>query len=107
MYPFHDGKFEDFEPVFERLIEVDLPTRFYLPVGVNDLHDVQGRYQRRHLPAYTTAFLRPSKSLTARADALAPTNPEEAAEPYLRRGVPTPHSALPVHHVVSPRSTVL
>lgn len=22
MYPFHDGEFEDFEPVFEHLIEV-------------------------------------------------------------------------------------
>lgn len=48
IYPFHDGKYEDFEPVFKHLIEA----------GINDPMD----------EAYSNAFLPPAKALAERAE---------------------------------------
>jgi hypothetical protein len=48
VYPFHDGKFEDFEPIFEHLIKND----------INDPYD----------DAYTNAFLPAARRLVEEAD---------------------------------------
>ncbi|KAK4133471.1 alpha/beta-hydrolase [Trichocladium antarcticum] len=62
LYPFHDGAFEDFEPIFDHLIKTN----------INDATS----------PAYTTAFLPTAARLTARADAT--TDPAAASALYLR-----------------------
>ncbi|KAK4102803.1 alpha/beta-hydrolase [Parathielavia hyrcaniae] len=51
VYPFHDGAYEDFEPIFKHLIE-------------NKINDGTS-------PAYTEAFLPTARSLTSQASALA------------------------------------
>lgn len=64
VYPFHDGAYEDFEPVFR-----DLIAR-----GVNDGSGTS--------PEYTRAFLAAAEELEHRGDAEA--DPEEASKLYLR-----------------------
>ncbi|KAH6670422.1 Alpha/Beta hydrolase protein [Halenospora varia] len=65
VYPFHDGKFEDFEPVFEHLIK-------------NDINDGYG-------DAYTEAFFPIAEKLTRQADDLAAyKNFKDASTLYLR-----------------------
>ncbi|EPE04088.1 pigment biosynthesis protein yellowish-green 1 [Ophiostoma piceae UAMH 11346] len=68
VYPFHDGKYEDFEPIFESLIS-------------NDINDGTSS-------AYTEAFFPIAEALTAKADKLLQEQPldnkKEASELYLR-----------------------
>ncbi|KAM7201430.1 Alpha/Beta hydrolase fold [Naviculisporaceae sp. PSN 640] len=64
VYPFHDGQFEDFEPIFEHLIK-------------NDINDGTS-------PEYTNAFFATAESLTAQGDNLVSTNPKLASDLYLR-----------------------
>ncbi|PQE29039.1 pigment biosynthesis Ayg1 protein [Rutstroemia sp. NJR-2017a BBW] len=65
LYPFHDGKYEDFEPVFEHLIK-------------NDINDGYG-------DAYTEAFFPIAEKLTKQGDeAMESNNRELASELYLR-----------------------
>ncbi|CAG8975523.1 hypothetical protein HYALB_00012238 [Hymenoscyphus albidus] len=65
VYPFHDGKFEDFEPVFQHLIE-------------NNINDGYG-------DAYTEAFFPMAEKLTQQGDELAAyKNLEAASALYLR-----------------------
>ncbi|KAH8907557.1 alpha/beta-hydrolase [Coniochaeta sp. PMI_546] len=65
VYPFHDGKYEDFEPIFNFLIE-------------NNINDGTS-------PAYTEAFIRAANSLVAKADTqLSSGNPNAASDLYLR-----------------------
>ncbi|KUJ19594.1 alpha/beta-hydrolase [Mollisia scopiformis] len=64
VYPFHDGKFEDFEPVFLELIEKN----------INDGTS----------PEYTKTFFPIAASLTKQGDELVSTNPVKASELYLR-----------------------
>lgn len=64
VYPFHDGKFEDFEPVFLEMIEKN----------VNDGTS----------PAYTKSFFPIAASLTKRGDELVSTDPVAASDLYLR-----------------------
>ncbi|EPE36442.1 alpha/beta-Hydrolase [Glarea lozoyensis ATCC 20868] len=65
VYPFHDGQFEDFEPVFEHLIK-------------NNINDGYG-------DAYTEAFFPIAEKLTRQADDLAAyKNHTAASELYLR-----------------------
>ncbi|KAI6377299.1 hypothetical protein MCOR25_002556 [Pyricularia grisea] len=63
LYPFHDGKYEDFEPIFTHLI-------------ANDINDGTS-------PEYTRAFFPIAEALVARADA-ATAGSAEATELYLR-----------------------
>ncbi|KAK0717232.1 Alpha/Beta hydrolase protein [Lasiosphaeria miniovina] len=65
LYPFHDGKYEDFLPVFEELIEKNISD------GTS--------------PAYTRAFFPAAESLTAQGDAaLAAGHDAAASALYLR-----------------------
>ncbi|KAK4117661.1 alpha/beta-hydrolase [Canariomyces notabilis] len=65
VYPFHDGAYEDFEPIFQHLIN-------------NNINDGTS-------PEYTTAFLPTAERLTAEADALlAAGDTEKASAVYLR-----------------------
>ncbi|KAL1896340.1 hypothetical protein Sste5346_004725 [Sporothrix stenoceras] len=75
VYPFHDGKYEDFEPIFEHLI-------------ANDINDGTSA-------AYTEAFFPIAEALTAQADQLLATvgaegsgddkaNKKAASDLYLR-----------------------
>ncbi|KAM3085005.1 hypothetical protein ACMFMG_003445 [Clarireedia jacksonii] len=65
VYPFHDGKYEDFEPVFEHLIK-------------NDINDGYG-------DAYTEAFFPIAEKLTKQGDdAMNSNNRTLASEFYLR-----------------------
>ncbi|KAI8931706.1 hypothetical protein NX059_011351 [Plenodomus lindquistii] len=63
VYPFHDGKFEDFEPIFKYLIENN----------INDPYD----------DAYTNAFLPTARRLAREAETLENTNKEAAKKLYL------------------------
>lgn len=64
MYPFHDGAYEDFEPIFEHLV-------------ANHVNDGTS-------PEYTNAFVPVAEALEARADALAESDPAAASALYLR-----------------------
>ncbi|KAK3695604.1 Alpha/Beta hydrolase protein [Podospora appendiculata] len=65
LYPFHDGQFEDFEPIFDYLIK-------------NNIKDGTS-------PSYTNAFFPVAEALTARGDATAAANDHTAASAlYLR-----------------------
>ncbi|KAJ9132374.1 Esterase FrsA [Pleurostoma richardsiae] len=65
VYPFHDGQYEDFEPIFDWLIENN----------VNDGTSIE----------YTNAFLHPAEALTTRADAAAAAGDKALASAlYLR-----------------------
>ncbi|KAK5656539.1 hypothetical protein OQA88_4518 [Cercophora sp. LCS_1] len=65
VYPFHDGQFEDFEPIFEYLIQ-------------NNINDGTS-------PEYTNAFVPVAESLTAKGDAaLANGDTKAASDLYLR-----------------------
>ncbi|KAK8074044.1 hypothetical protein PG994_004943 [Apiospora phragmitis] len=65
LYPFHDGAYEDFAPVFEQLIAD----------GVDD----------GNAPAYTRAFFSVAASLEERGDAAVKAgNKKEASDVYLR-----------------------
>ncbi|KAL5598340.1 hypothetical protein BROUX41_003601 [Berkeleyomyces rouxiae] len=64
VYPFHEGKYEDFEPVFQYLID-------------NNIND-------GYSPEYTRAFLPGAERLEREADALRATDPEAASNLYLR-----------------------
>ncbi|KAF6840706.1 pigment biosynthesis protein ayg1 [Colletotrichum plurivorum] len=65
VYPFHDGQYEDFEPVFNHLIE-------------NNINDGTS-------PEYTKAFFPIAESLTVKGDkAAAAGKKEEASDLYLR-----------------------
>lgn len=68
VYPFHDGKYEDFEPIFEHLI-------------ANDINDGTSA-------AYTEAFFPIAEALTAQADQLLTVdggdNKKAASDLYLR-----------------------
>lgn len=65
LYPFHDGAFEDFEPVFEQLIAQN----------VNDGTSIE----------YTQSFFPVASALEARGDeAAAAQKPQEASDLYLR-----------------------
>ncbi|KAL2020485.1 hypothetical protein VTK56DRAFT_8370 [Thermocarpiscus australiensis] len=65
VYPFHDGAYEDFAPIFEHLIQ-------------NNINDGTS-------PAYTRAFLPTAERLTARGDAaLAAGDTSGASALYLR-----------------------
>lgn len=64
MYPFHDGAYEDFEPIFKHLI-------------ANNINDGTS-------PEYTNAFVAVAEALEAHADTLAESNPAAASPLYLR-----------------------
>jgi hypothetical protein len=65
LYPFHDGRYEDFAPVFESLIEK----------GIHDGYSEE----------YTQEFIPSCEALVAKADAQAKKGArEEAVELYLR-----------------------
>ncbi|KAF8851754.1 alpha/beta-hydrolase [Acephala macrosclerotiorum] len=64
VYPFHDGKFEDFEPVFLEMIEKN----------INDGTS----------PSYTKSFFPIAASLTKQGDELVSTDPAAASDLYLR-----------------------
>ncbi|KAK4459392.1 esterase FrsA [Cladorrhinum samala] len=64
LYPFHDGAYEDFEPIFKHLIE-------------NNVNDGTS-------PDYTNAFIPVAKSLITKADSLAGNSPDQASAIYLR-----------------------
>ncbi|KAF1969973.1 pigment biosynthesis protein Ayg1 [Bimuria novae-zelandiae CBS 107.79] len=64
VYPFHDGKFEDFEPIFDHLIEQNINDPFS--------------------DAYTNAFLPTARNLAKRAQSLEQTDKEQAKAVYLR-----------------------
>ncbi|KAK4222615.1 Alpha/Beta hydrolase protein [Podospora fimiseda] len=65
LYPFHDGSYQDFEPIFQHLIK-------------NNINDGT-------CPEYTNAFIPVAKSLIAKADSLvSSSSPEKASEVYLR-----------------------
>ncbi|TEA19915.1 Heptaketide hydrolyase ayg1 [Colletotrichum sidae] len=64
VYPFHDGQYEDFKPIFEHLIK-------------NDINDGTST-------AYTEAFFPVAESLTRKADALAASDRKAASDLYLR-----------------------
>ncbi|KAB5547031.1 pigment biosynthesis protein Ayg1 [Coniochaeta sp. 2T2.1] len=64
VYPFHDGKYEDFEPIFNYLIE-------------NNIND--GTSQ-----AYTEAFIRAGDSLVGEANTLLSSDPKAASDILLR-----------------------
>ncbi|KAF4624535.1 hypothetical protein G7Y89_g13634 [Cudoniella acicularis] len=65
VYPFHDGKFEDFEPVFDHLIK-------------NNINDGYG-------DAYTEAFFPTAEKLTRQGDELAAyKNFKDSSDLYLR-----------------------
>ncbi|APA06156.1 hypothetical protein SS1G_01382 [Sclerotinia sclerotiorum 1980 UF-70] len=65
VYPFHDGKFEDFEPIFDHLI-------------ANNINDGYGN-------AYTEAFFPIAEKLTAQGDdAMASGNQTLASKLFLR-----------------------
>ncbi|KAL1297326.1 hypothetical protein AAFC00_004874 [Neodothiora populina] len=64
LYPFHDGKFEDFEPVFEELISKKIDS------GYTD--------------EYTRVFIPTAERLVAEADKLAQSSPKQASDLYLR-----------------------
>lgn len=67
MYPFHDGKFEDFEPVFEYLIKVRPSS---LPQASRPLTNrVQNDINDGTSNEYTNAFFPTAEKLIARADA--------------------------------------
>ncbi|GKT95137.1 pigment biosynthesis protein Ayg1 [Colletotrichum tofieldiae] len=82
VYPFHDGQYEDFEPVFEHLIKVS-GTEFVvrgrgLTMYKNNINDGTST-------AYTEAFFPIAESLTARGDQAASAgNKKEASDLYLR-----------------------
>ncbi|KAF2123922.1 pigment biosynthesis protein Ayg1 [Dothidotthia symphoricarpi CBS 119687] len=64
VYPFHDGKFEDFEPIFNHLIDNN----------INDPYD----------DAYTNAFLPTAQRLAKEAKELESTDKDKAKTLYLR-----------------------
>lgn len=64
LYPFHDGKYEDFAPVFETLIQK----------GIHDGYSVE----------YTKEFLPTAEDLVQRADAVAASDKKQGIELYLR-----------------------
>lgn len=64
LYPFHDGKYEDFAPIFETLIQK----------GIHDGYSVE----------YTAEFLPTCEDLVKRADIMSSTDKEKAIELYLR-----------------------
>jgi hypothetical protein len=64
VYPFHDGKFEDFEPIFASLISQDINDPFS--------------------DHYTTAFLPTARALAKHAQALEATDKATAKTVYLR-----------------------
>merc|ERR1712093_320316 len=51
VYPFHDGKMEDFEPVFLELIQVSSKISITRPSDIPETH------QRRHQPRIHTSIL--------------------------------------------------
>jgi hypothetical protein len=64
VYPFHDGKFQDFEPIFKKLIEEN----------INDPYE----------DAWCNAFLPTAQRLAQEADAAASTDTAQAIELYKR-----------------------
>jgi len=64
LYPFHDGAFEDFEPVFQNLIKNN----------INDGTCIE----------YTQAFMPSAAQLVALADSICQTDPSTASSLYLR-----------------------
>ncbi|KAF2825500.1 alpha/beta-hydrolase [Ophiobolus disseminans] len=63
VYPFHDGKFEDFEPIFQHLIANN----------INDPYD----------DAYTNTFLPTARRLAKEAESLESSNKKAATKLYL------------------------
>lgn len=63
VYPFHDGKFDDFEPIFKHLIDNN----------INDPYD----------DAYTNAFLPTARRLAKEAENLEKTDKEASKKLYL------------------------
>ncbi|KAJ4349526.1 uncharacterized protein N0V89_008142 [Didymosphaeria variabile] len=64
VYPFHDGKFEDFEPIFSHLISKDINDPFS--------------------DKYTSSFLPTARSLAKQAQDLESSDKEQAKKMYLR-----------------------
>ncbi|KAF2716996.1 alpha/beta-hydrolase [Polychaeton citri CBS 116435] len=64
LYPFHDGKYEDFAPIFETLIK-------------KGIHD-------GYTDEYTTEFLPTCEDLVKRGDAVAGSDTQAAIDLYLR-----------------------
>ena len=84
LYPFHDGKFEDFEPIFNFLIEVSIPLRNACPNFFPNFQ-IQNNINDGTSPAYTEAFIRGAESLVREADALSTLgNTRAASDHYLR-----------------------
>ncbi|TVY83847.1 Heptaketide hydrolyase ayg1 [Lachnellula suecica] len=79
VYPFHDGKFEDFEPIFERLIKVRLQLflREATDWSKNNITDGYG-------DAYTESFFPVAEALTLRGDDLVSKGSKAASDLYLR-----------------------
>lgn len=65
MYPFHDGAFEDFEPIFETLISKD----------INDAYTDE----------YTSTFLPTAKELESKAEKATQEGRKDKAAEYYRR----------------------
>ncbi|KAF1351066.1 pigment biosynthesis protein Ayg1 [Delphinella strobiligena] len=64
LYPFHDGRYEDLEPIFESLISKNIHS------GYTD--------------EYTREFVPTAERLVAEADKIALSTPKEASDLYLR-----------------------
>lgn len=64
LYPFHDGLFEDFEPIFESLIKKGIHSGY--------------------IDEYTREFVPTAESLVAQADKLVSSDPKAANLIYLR-----------------------
>ncbi|RDW81927.1 alpha hydrolase-14 [Coleophoma cylindrospora] len=84
VYPFHDGKFQDFEPVFEYLIAVSLEigARVSWKQGVSELTTGKNDINDGFGDAYTEAFFPIAEKLTAEGDECEDT--AKASELYLR-----------------------
>jgi len=87
VYPFHDGAYEDFEPIFNHLIQVNtspLPP-FSPPSFRPPLTPAQNNINDGTSTEYTEAFFPIAEALTAKGDAaLASGDPTAASALYLR-----------------------
>jgi hypothetical protein len=82
VYPFHDGRFDDFGPIFNHLIEV---SWLVLICRGNLAHARQKNINDGTSVAYTEAFFPVADALTARGDeAAAAGDAEKASSLYLR-----------------------
>ncbi len=89
VYPFHDGDYDDFEPVFREIFEVRSPFHTYLsslllPSNTTALFTQQG-ISDVSSPSFTECFMHKAETLVEEADAIATLGEKQAASTiYLR-----------------------